>query len=46
VRAVRRRGAKTKLSAAEAGALQAGDIVVLLGSPEALDAAEQRLLQG
>src|SRR6266545_567891 len=46
VRAVRRRGAKTKLSAAEAGALQAGDVVVLLGTPEVLDAAEQRLLQG
>jgi CPA2 family monovalent cation:H+ antiporter-2 len=46
VRAVRRRGAKTKLSAAEAGALQAGDVVVLLGTPEVLDAAEQRLLRG
>jgi len=46
VRAVRRRGAKTKLSAAEAGALQAGDVVVLLGTAETLDAAERRLLQG
>src|SRR5712692_2635939 len=46
VRAVRRRGAKTKLSAAEAGVLQAGDVVVLLGTAEVLDAAEQRLLQG
>jgi CPA2 family monovalent cation:H+ antiporter-2 len=43
VRAVRRRGVKAKLGAAEAGALQAGDVVVLLGAPEALAAAEERL---
>ena len=36
VRAVRRRGAKAKLLPAEAGELQAGDAVVLLGAPEAL----------
>ncbi|HEV3010233.1 MAG TPA: monovalent cation:proton antiporter-2 (CPA2) family protein [Burkholderiales bacterium] len=41
--AVRRRGVKAKLSAAEAGALQAGDVVVLLGAPAALAAAEERL---
>jgi CPA2 family monovalent cation:H+ antiporter-2 len=43
VRAVRRRGVKAKLGAAEAGALQAGDVVVLLGTPDALAAAEERL---
>jgi CPA2 family monovalent cation:H+ antiporter-2 len=43
VRAVRRRGTKAKLSAPEAGALQAGDVVVLLGAPESLAAAEERL---
>jgi CPA2 family monovalent cation:H+ antiporter-2 len=42
-RAVRRRGAKAKLDAASAGALQSGDVVVLLGTPEALAAAEDRL---
>ncbi len=46
VRAVRRMGAKTKLGAAEAGPLQAGDVVVLLGDPERLAAAEDRLLRG
>jgi CPA2 family monovalent cation:H+ antiporter-2 len=46
VRAVRRRGAKTKLGAAEAGVLPAGEVVVLLGLPEALAAAEDRLLRG
>ena len=45
VRAVRRRGAKAKLSAAQAGALEAGDVVVMLGAPEALAAAEMRLQQ-
>ena len=45
VRAVRRRGAKAKLGAAQAGALEAGDVVVLLGAPEALAAAEMRLQQ-
>jgi monovalent cation:H+ antiporter-2, CPA2 family len=43
VQTVRRRGVKAKLSAAEAGALQAGDVVVLLGAPEALAEAEERL---
>ncbi len=43
VKAVRRRGAKAKLDPAAAGALQAGDVVVLLGAPEALAAAEERL---
>ena len=43
VRAVRRRGAKPKLRPAEAGELQAGDVIVLLGAPEALAAAEERL---
>jgi CPA2 family monovalent cation:H+ antiporter-2 len=42
VRAVRRRG-KPKLRPAEAGELQAGDVVVLLGPPEALAEAEERL---
>src|SRR5213078_4541709 len=46
VRAVRRRGARSKLTAAGAGALQAGDVVVLLGDPESLAAAEVRLLRG
>jgi hypothetical protein len=31
---------------AQAGALQPGDVVVLLGPPELLAAAEIRLLQG
>ena len=43
VRAVRRRGVKAKLSPADAGPLQAGDVVVLLGAPEALADAEERL---
>src|SRR5438874_6992786 len=46
VRAVRRPGAKTKLGAADAGALQAGDVVILLGEPEQLAVAENRLLLG
>src|SRR5216117_1091889 len=46
VRAVRRRGARSKLTAAGAGALQSGDVVVLLGDPESLAAAEVRLLRG
>ena len=46
VRAVRRAGAAQRLSPAEAGVLQTGDVVVLLGAPEALEAAEIRLLQG
>ena len=43
VTAVRRPGAKLKLTPDAAGALQAGDVVVLLGAPEALAAAEERL---
>jgi CPA2 family monovalent cation:H+ antiporter-2 len=46
VRAVRRPGARARLAPAEAGPLQAGDIVVLLGEPERLLAAEERLLRG
>jgi monovalent cation:H+ antiporter-2, CPA2 family len=46
VRAVRRPGSRLRLAATEAGALQAGDIVVLLGSPERLLAAEEKLLRG
>jgi CPA2 family monovalent cation:H+ antiporter-2 len=46
VQAVRRRGAKTKLSAAAAGALQPGDVVILLGPPDGLATAEVRLLRG
>jgi CPA2 family monovalent cation:H+ antiporter-2 len=43
VRAVRRRGVKARLEAATAGPLQAGDVLVLLGTPEALSAAEEAL---
>jgi monovalent cation:H+ antiporter-2, CPA2 family len=43
VRAVRRRGVKARLDPAHAGALEPGDVVVLLGTPEALAAAEERL---
>jgi monovalent cation:H+ antiporter-2, CPA2 family len=43
VQAVRRRGVKAKLGAEEAGPLESGDVVVLLGAPEALAAAEERL---
>ena len=46
VRAVRRLGEKRKLDAAEAGALREGDVVVLLGAPEAIAAAESLLLRG
>jgi CPA2 family monovalent cation:H+ antiporter-2 len=46
VRAVRRRGAKAKLTPAEAGQLEAEDVVVILGLPELLAAAEERLLRG
>ena len=46
VRAVRRPSARLRLTPAEAGALQAGDIVVLLGAPERLHAAEEKLLRG
>jgi CPA2 family monovalent cation:H+ antiporter-2 len=46
VRAVRRPGVRQNLAAADAGALQPGDVVVLLGLPDALEAAEDRLLRG
>ena len=46
VRAVRRPGVRMNLGGPEAGSLQAGDVVVLLGAPEALEAAEDRLLRG
>ena len=46
VRAVRRPGARARLTPEEAGALQPGDIVVLLGEPERLLAAEDKLLRG
>jgi monovalent cation:H+ antiporter-2, CPA2 family len=45
VRAVRRFGVRQNLSGAEAGPLQAGDVVVLLGPPDLLAAAEDRLLR-
>jgi len=44
VKAVRRREVKAKLAPEEVGPLQAGDVVVLLGAPEALAAAEERLV--
>ena len=46
VMGVRRTGAKVRLGAEDAGALRVGDVVVLLGSPEELAAAEYRLLRG
>jgi CPA2 family monovalent cation:H+ antiporter-2 len=46
VRAVRRRGVRMNLAAAEAGPLQPDDVVVLLGQPDALAVAEARLLRG
>ena len=46
VRAVRRPGARLRLAPAQAGPLQPGDIVVLLGAPEQLLAAEEKLLRG
>jgi CPA2 family monovalent cation:H+ antiporter-2 len=46
VQAVRRPGIKAKLSIEEAGALQPGDIVVLLGAADRVAAAEDRLLRG
>jgi len=46
VRAVRRRGVRMNLSASDAGPLQAGDVVVLLGQPDELAVAEDRLLRG
>jgi CPA2 family monovalent cation:H+ antiporter-2 len=46
VKAVRRPGAARRLAPQEVAALEQGDIVVLLGVPELLAAAEIRLLQG
>jgi CPA2 family monovalent cation:H+ antiporter-2 len=46
VKAVRRLGAARRLTPEDVGALQQGDVVVLLGVPELLAAAEIRLLQG
>jgi CPA2 family monovalent cation:H+ antiporter-2 len=46
VHAVRRPGVRARLEADEAGPLQPGDVVVLLGVPAALAAAEERLLRG
>ena len=43
VRAVRRAGVRKRLEVADAGPLQAGDVIVLLGRPDALAAAEDRL---
>jgi CPA2 family monovalent cation:H+ antiporter-2 len=46
VRAVKRAGVRKRLEPADAGALQAGDVIVLLGLPQALAAAEDRLRRG
>ena len=46
VRAVRRPGARLRLAPEQAGPLQEGDIVVLLGEPDRLLAAEEKLLRG
>jgi len=46
VRAVRRRDVRMNLAASDAGPLQPGDVVVLLGQPDALAAAEDQLLRG
>ena len=46
VKAVRRPGAGANLSPADAGLLETGDVVVLLGVPEMIALAETRLLQG
>ena len=46
VKAVRRPSAGKRLAPDEAGALEAGDVIVLLGVPEKLAAAEMRLLRG
>ncbi|MGH8687519.1 MAG: NAD-binding protein, partial [Burkholderiales bacterium] len=46
VRAVRRPGLARRLAPEEAGALREGDVVLLLGTPPALAAAEARLLKG
>jgi len=46
VHAVRRPGVQARLTGEDAGPLQAGDVVVLLGVPAALAAAEERLMRG
>jgi CPA2 family monovalent cation:H+ antiporter-2 len=46
LRSVRRPAAAKNLAPEEARELEAGDVVVLLGAPEALAAAELRLLEG
>jgi len=46
VKAVRRPGAARRLSPQEAGTLRQGDVVVMLGAPASLAAAEIWLLQG
>jgi CPA2 family monovalent cation:H+ antiporter-2 len=46
VKGVRRSGSSGRLTPAQAGALEPGDVVVLLGPPDLLAAAEILLLQG
>jgi CPA2 family monovalent cation:H+ antiporter-2 len=46
VRAVRRPGEPRKLGAKEADTLRPGDVVVLVGTPDTLARAEERLLRG
>ena len=46
VRAVRRPAVRKNLPPGDCGALQPGDVVVLLGLPDALELAEDRLLRG
>jgi CPA2 family monovalent cation:H+ antiporter-2 len=46
VKAIRRLNAAQRLAPQDAGVLEQGDVVVLLGVPELLAAAEIRLLQG
>jgi len=46
VKAVRRPGAARRLAPAAVGVLEEGDVVVMLGVPASLAAAEDRLLQG
>jgi CPA2 family monovalent cation:H+ antiporter-2 len=46
VRAVRRPGSGQRLTPQDAGVLEPGDVVVLLGEPDMLAAAEIQLLQG
>jgi CPA2 family monovalent cation:H+ antiporter-2 len=46
IRGVRRRGERANLEADRAGPLQPGDVVVMLGRADALEAAESLLLKG